>query len=82
MLHAAIFWLIMNEKRTNLSRLLFLLTTSCGDSGVKADGLLRQRCQMFARAEAEPTGVPGCRSQDGLWSLDRAVGSESVRVMG
>lgn len=34
MLHNEIFWLIIKEKRTNLSRLLFSLRHGCGDSAV------------------------------------------------
>lgn len=56
MLHAEIFWLIMKEKRTNLSRLLFSFHQSRSDSSVKADGLLRRQCQMLTHA---PPGEVG-----------------------
>lgn len=79
MLHNEIFWLIIKEKRTNLSRLLFSLRHGCGDSAV-TDG----SASCCGGGDGPWGGLlpaEGCRQRKGNFSQNLALHSNLPQLL-
>lgn len=78
MLHAVIFWLIIKRKGQICHVFCFRSTTSPGDSGVKADGLLRQQRQMLTHTLCQGQAGRGPQGQEAARGATRQAGAHGA----